>query len=149
MAVLLHDTFESSSVVPWRQYHIVEGRCRNAFRVGHAVRILRRAQLVRRMTVRVQEIGIVPAVVVAFEFEELGAASVGAGQTQGEHGGFTAAVGEAHHLGGWDHAPQALRRFHFGGGRRGEVRALRHGLRNDFHQFGMSVPLDRARRMTS
>ena len=94
------------------------------------------------MTVRVQKIGIVPAVVVAFEFEKLGPASVGAGQAQGQHGGFAAGVGEAHHLGGWDHAPQAFRRFDFGGGCGREVRAFRHGLRNHFHQFGMSVSLD-------
>ena len=75
------------------------------------------------MTVGVQKIGIVPAVIVAFEFEEPGAASVGAGQAQGEHSGFAAAVGESNDLGGWDHAPQALRRFHFGRGRGGEVRA--------------------------
>ena len=39
-----------------RQDNIVEGRCRDAFRVGHAGRILRRAQLLRRMTMRVQKI---------------------------------------------------------------------------------------------
>ena len=94
------------------------------------------------MTVRIQKIGIVPAVVVAFEFEELGPASVGAGQAQGQHGGFAAGVGESHHFSGRNHAAQALGRFHLGGSRGREVRALRHRLRNDFNQFGMSVSLD-------
>ena len=141
-AVLLHDAFERGHIVPGRQHHIVEGRCRNAFRVRNARGILGRTQLFRRMTVRIQEIGIVPAVVVTFELEELCAASVGAGQAQRQHGGFAAGVGEAHDFGGRDHAAQALGSFDFGGSCGREMRALRHRLRNDFDQFGMRMPLD-------
>ena len=95
------------------------------------------------MTVRIQKIRIVPAVIVAFEFEELGAAGVRAGQAQGQHGGFAAGVGEANDFRGGNHAAQTLGCFYFGGSCGREVRTLSHGLRNDFDQFGMSVSLDK------
>ena len=50
---------------------------------GMRGRILHGAQLLRRMAVRVQEIGIVPSVIVAFELQELAPAGVGTGQAQG------------------------------------------------------------------
>ena len=51
--------------------------------------------------------------VVAFEFQEFGAASVGAGQAQCQHRGFAAGISEAHYFGGRDHSPETLRRFDF------------------------------------
>src|SRR5581483_1852079 len=40
------------------------------------------------MTVAIQKVRIVPAVIVALELQELGAPGVGPRQTQGKHGGF-------------------------------------------------------------
>src|SRR5258706_6055455 len=87
------------------------------------------------MAVAVQTIGVIPSVVVAFEFEKLGSSRVSARQTQGEHRGFTAAVGETHRLGGWHHAQETLGGFRLrrSGGR--QMRTLIHLLPNPIDTF--------------
>src|SRR5258708_24021473 len=94
------------------------------------------------MAVAVQTIGVIPSVVVAFEFEKLGSYRVSARQTQGEHRGFTAAVGETHRLGGWHHAQETLGGFRLrrSGGR--EMRTFSHRLRNHIDNFRMRMALN-------
>src|SRR5258708_2237832 len=94
------------------------------------------------MAVAVQTIGVIPSVVVAFEFEKLGSSRVSARQTQGEHRGFTAAVGETHRLGGWHHAQETLGGFRLrrSGGR--EMRNFSHRLRNPNAKFRMGMALN-------
>ena len=140
--VLLRDMFESSHVVPGGQHDVVESRRRDAVGVRDARRVLDRAQLLRRMAVRVQEIGIVPSVIVSFELQEFTPAGMGAGQAQSQHGRFAARVGEAHHLGRWHHPAKTLGGLHFRRSRGGEVGAFRHRLGNRFDQGWVSVPLN-------
>jgi hypothetical protein len=94
------------------------------------------------LSLHVQEIGIVPYVIVAFEPQEFTPAGMGTGQAQSEHSRFTALVGEAHDFGGWHHAAKAFCSLHFRGGREGEVGAFRHrrgdcnmGLPNSLPNF--------------
>ena len=94
------------------------------------------------MAVAVEAVGIVPAVIVAFEFEKLRASGVGAGQAEGEHGGLAARIGEAHHFGGGNHAAEALGRFSFGGRSGGEVRSFRDGLGDHVDDLRMSVAMN-------
>ena len=85
--------------------------------------------------------------VVPFELEELCSSRVCAGQTQGEHRGFTAAVGETNRISGWHHPAKVLRRFHlrWSGGRK--MRALGDSLRNYIDNVWMRMPVDeRAKR---
>ena len=44
------------------------------------------------MAVRVQKKGVVPAMVVPFEFQKFGTSGVSAGQAQGQHGRFAAGI---------------------------------------------------------
>src|SRR5258707_7752357 len=94
------------------------------------------------MAVAVQTIGVIPSMVVAFEFEKLGSSRVSARQTQGEHRGFTAAVGETHRLGGWHHAQETLGGFRLRRSGGGEMRAARPGLRNRINKFRIRLALN-------
>src|SRR5260370_29050058 len=105
------NTFPRFEIVPRSKHYIVEHRRRYALRIRKPVGILLRAELLRRMAVPVQTVGIVPAVVVAFELEEFCSSRVCTRQAQGEHRRFTAAVAEAHRLRGRHHAPEALGGF--------------------------------------
>ena len=94
------------------------------------------------MAVSVEAVGIVPAVIVAFELEELGASGVSAGKAKSEHGGFAAGVGEADGFGGRNHAAEALGGFGFRGCGGGEVRAFIHSARHGFDYLRVRVALD-------
>src|SRR5579884_653384 len=94
------------------------------------------------MAVRIQEIRIVPAVIVAFEFEELGAAGMRPCQTQREHRRLAARVRETYNLCRGHHSAESLGGLNFGGRSGSEMRALRHGFGYDLYQLGMSVSLN-------
>ena len=140
--MLAQDVLQRRNVVPGSKDYIVERCGRNAFGVRNPRGMIRRAQLVGRMAVAVQEIRIVPAVVVAFKLEELGAPGVRASQPQRQHGGFAAGIGETHDLRRGHHAAETLCRFHLCGRSGGEMRSFGDGLRDDFDNFRMSVTLD-------
>ena len=82
---------------------------------------------------RVQQVRIVPAMIVTLEFQELAPSDMGAGQSQRQHGGFTAGVREAHYFGRWHHAAKSFRGLDLRGRRRREVRALSHRFGNRLH----------------
>src|SRR4051812_39407950 len=94
------------------------------------------------MAVSVQKIGIVPAVIVALELQELGSSGVGAGQTKGEHGGFAAGVGEADSFCRRNHAAETLGCVDLSGGGGGKMRAFGDCLRNSLDDSRMRVTLD-------
>ena len=79
---------------------------------------------------RVQQVRIVPAVIVTFEFQKLAPSGMGAGQSQGEHGGFAARIGEAHYFGRWHHAAKSFRGLDLRGRCRREMRAVSHRIGN-------------------
>src|SRR5580700_4183117 len=75
-SMFLHDAIEHGNIVPWGEHDIVEDCGRNAFRVGNSRRIFRRAELLWRMPMRVQDKWIVPPVVVTLELQKLGSSRV-------------------------------------------------------------------------
>src|SRR5450755_4667380 len=94
------------------------------------------------MAISVQTVSVVPAVIVAFELEEFCSSSVRTRQAQGEHRGFTAAVGEAHRLRRRHHAPEALGSIRFRRSGGCKMRTAGHGLRNYLNNFRMCMALN-------
>lgn len=90
----------------------------------------------------VEQVGIVPAMIVSFEFQELGAPGVSACQAQGQHGRLASRVGEADSLGIGYHAQENFGGFGFGGCSRGKMRSLGNGLGYNLNDPGMRMPLD-------
>lgn len=99
LAMCAHDALERSDIVPRREDDVVEDGGRDAFRIRDLRGTLGWAELLNGMPVTVEAVGIVPPMIVAFELEELCASRVRASETQGEHGGFTAGVGETNDFG--------------------------------------------------
>src|SRR5271165_1415843 len=142
MTMLSEDFLQHIKVIPSREHDVTEGARWDACGIRQRVRSGRRTKFFRRMRVRVQKIWVIPAVIMAFELEELGASGVGTCQAQSEHGRFSAAVAEAHGFGGRNHAAEALRRFNLSGRRRRKMRAFGDGFRNRLDDGGMGVPMD-------
>src|SRR5262249_8007878 len=125
-----------------RKDDFVKNGGRNPFGVGDLRRILGRTELMDGMAVPVETVGIVPAVIVAFEFEELRASGMGTSEAQGEHGRFTAGIGKTHGLRGRNHPPKTLGGFGFSGRGCREVRTLGDRFRNDVYDLRMRVPVN-------
>src|SRR6266853_5369658 len=94
------------------------------------------------MAVPVQTVSVIPAVIVAFEFEELCPTSVRAGQAQGEHRGFCSGVREAHGFGRGHHTCEALGSVRLGWSGSCKMRAFSYRPGNHLHNFRMRMPLN-------
>src|SRR5207245_4744836 len=85
---------------------------------------------------------VVASDVMPCELQQLRPSRVSTRQTQSQHRGLAAGITKSHHLDGWHHAAESLRRFYFRRGGGSKVRSLRHGLRDHGNEGRMSVAMN-------
>ena len=99
--ILLEPPLHRFQVVERSNRHVRKASLRHTCPARHRFRILDIAKIVgRRMRLHAHQRRIMQAVIAAFELDDLVASGSRAGQSNGMHGGFGAAVAEAAHLDG-------------------------------------------------
>src|SRR5579862_3629502 len=99
--ILPESSFNGFEIVEGRDRDVGNTRFRHASSTGNRLRVLDIAEVIGwRMRLYADQCGVVQAVISTFELDDLVAPRSGAGETNGVHGCFGAAVSEAAHLEG-------------------------------------------------